>query len=396
MKTLFTIAALALATVSTNATNAFRAEKEMVVFNINGTNSKHISPMLKVEKEPVTVTFNLEKGGALNDSLEKYDRNSIEVIIITGKINGTDIAHLTDLSRSFYGYGDHGSLRKIDLSGANIVSGGSSYIRDEDGNEIYSSNDTIGERMFYECVRLNEVVLPTVAKYIGKSAFESCRALKSVTIPENVKGIGEFAFYYCDSINNVVLSEGIEEIPRSAFSRCKCLTSFVIPSTVKKIGRMAFFGASALEEINMPEGVEEIAYGAFSACNSATKITIPSTVTKIYDLAFSNCTAVKTISSYITNPTGVAQGDNVFTNVDYKNCVLMVPGGTKKLYQEATAFSNFMTITEMTTGINDKTTAGNVTEIARYSLSGNLLTAPAKGVNIVKYSDGKTVKVVVR
>ena len=74
----------------------------------------------------------------------------------------------------------------------------------------------------------------------------------------------------------------------------------------------------------------------------------------------------------------------------------MVPGGTKKLYQEATAFSNFMTITEMTTGINDKTTAGNVTEIARYSLSGNLLTAPAKGVNIVKYSDGKTVKVVVR
>ena len=98
--------------------------------------------------------------------------------------------------------GDHGSLRKIDLSGANIVSGGSSYIRDEDGNKIYSSNDTIGERMFYECVRLNEVVLPTVAKYIGKSAFESCRALKSVTIPETVKGIGEFAFYYCDSINN--------------------------------------------------------------------------------------------------------------------------------------------------------------------------------------------------
>ncbi len=55
--------------------------------------------------------------------------------------------------------------------------------------------------------------------------------------------------------------------------------------------------------------------------------------------------------------------------------------------------------------IGESTTSGidhgmvdveSVHEVARYSLDGMLLSAPVKGVNIVKYSDGKTAKVVVK
>ena len=47
------------------------------------------------------------------------------------------------------------------------------------------------------------------------------------------------------------------------------------------------------------------------------------------------------------------------------------------------------------TGISDLN-ADNRAEVARYSLDGRRLNAPQKGVNIVKFNDGKTQKVVVK
>lgn len=47
-----------------------------------------------------------------------------------------------------------------------------------------------------------------------------------------------------------------------------------------------------------------------------------------------------------------------------------------------------------TAGINDVTIAGDSKEVARYTLDGRKLSAPQKGINIVKYADGRTVKVV--
>lgn len=47
-------------------------------------------------------------------------------------------------------------------------------------------------------------------------------------------------------------------------------------------------------------------------------------------------------------------------------------------------------------GINDATQEINAKEVARYTVDGRLLSAPAKGVNIVKMSDGKSVKQLVR
>ena len=48
------------------------------------------------------------------------------------------------------------------------------------------------------------------------------------------------------------------------------------------------------------------------------------------------------------------------------------------------------------TDINKTTVSSEVQEVARYSLNGQRLTAPTKGVNIVKYSDGSVRKEIVK
>lgn len=50
----------------------------------------------------------------------------------------------------------------------------------------------------------------------------------------------------------------------------------------------------------------------------------------------------------------------------------------------------------METSINDVTTEGTATIVAIYSLDGRRIESLQRGVNIVKMSDGKTKKVIVR
>ena len=48
------------------------------------------------------------------------------------------------------------------------------------------------------------------------------------------------------------------------------------------------------------------------------------------------------------------------------------------------------------TGIDKVTNRSDVKEISRYSLNGQRVTSPTKGVNIVVYSDGSIKKVAVQ
>ena len=51
-----------------------------------------------------------------------------------------------------------------------------------------------------------------------------------------------------------------------------------------------------------------------------------------------------------------------------------------------------MKVGEDTNAIDDANVAEDVHEVACYSLDGRRLEAPQKGVNIVKFSNGKTMK----
>ena len=87
-------------------------------------------------------------------------------------------------------------------------------------------------------------------------------------------------------------------------------------------------------------------------------------------------------------------GSNLFLGCDEKNCTVYVPKGTGDAYFRS-EFGYFYNIVEFdATGIDKVATSTNVKEVSRYSANGQRLSAPAKGLNIVKLSNGKTVKIV--
>ena len=89
-------------------------------------------------------------------------------------------------------------------------------------------------------------------------------------------------------------------------------------------------------------------------------------------------------------------GTDIFTGCDAKNCTVYVPTGTYNAYFWS-SFGYFDNIVEFdATGIDKVAISTNAKEVSRYSANGQRLSAPAKGLNIVKYSDGSVKKVVVQ
>ena len=124
-----------------------------------------------------------------------------------------------------------------------------------------------------------------------------------------------------------------------------------------------------------------------------TSIAIPSSVTSLGDYAFENCTSLQSV--YVSWSTPISAGD-AFYMVDKKNCTLYVPQGTEQDYFLADVWGDFGNIVEYDpTGIDKTTTSTDVEEVSRYSVNGQRLVGPTKGLNIVKYSDGSVKKVAV-
>ena len=160
------------------------------------------------------------------------------------------------------------------------------------------------------------------------------------------------------------------------------------------LGQYAFFGCKGLTSLVIPTGVTSIDQYAFSDCSGLTSLTIPSSVTSIGDKAFSYCSGLTSI--YVYPEKTPKLGTGIFSGCDAKNCKVYVPTGTYDDYwlSEIGYFENIVEFDA--TGIDKVTTSNDAKELSRYSVNGQRLSAPAKGLNIVKYSDGSVKKVVVQ
>lgn len=134
---------------------------------------------------------------------------------------------------------------------------------------------------------------------------------------------------------------------------------------------------------------------AFLGCSGLTSLTLPAGITEIGDGAFSYCSGLTSIYVYAEKVPKI--DSNAFKGVDAKKCTVYVPMGTRDDYCASDFGDYFENIVEFeATGIDKTTTSTDVEEVARYSVNGQRLSAPTKGLNIVKYSDGSVKKVAVR
>jgi len=63
---------------------------------------------------------------------------------------------------------------------------------------------------------------------IGEWAFQLCRNLVSVTLPDSMITIREGAFYVCDSLITITIPDSVINIENKAFMCCSSLTSITI------------------------------------------------------------------------------------------------------------------------------------------------------------------------
>ena len=186
----------------------------------------------------------------------------------------------------------------------------------EDGHITIPNGVTrIDNRVFWNNKKLKTISMPNTLTSIGLGAFSGCHSLQSLTIPNSVTSIEEEAFYSCISLKTVTIPTSITTIERKVFETCTALVS-----------------------VNIPNTVTNIKYKAFHYCPSLVSVTIPSSVKMIEEEAFGSCSKLSTVISKSPSPTNIK-------NFGYKG-KLIVPNGTKELYQQATGWKNCSPIIE--------------------------------------------------
>ena len=182
---------------------------------------------------------------------------------------------------------------------------------------IYSPDHQKGHILLSFCNQIQSVTIPESVTSIGKSAFEHCSNLDSLTINGVATSmIGAYAFASCTSLTSLSLVGSFQTIGDSAFVNCgmtsltidatitsiekyafssRFLTSLSLTGNVQKIGDYAFANCTSLTSLSLTGNVQKIGDHAFDSCSSLYTVTLPKSLTSIGSYAFDSCTSLDSI-----------------------------------------------------------------------------------------------------
>lgn len=188
---------------------------------------------------------------------------------------------------------------------------------------------------------------------IASKAFDTCKNLKSITLPARLADVKLDMFYGCSALEQVFIDgtggmyastedgvlvdgatglkvvycpagktgeynipEGTTTICQDAFKGCKYLTEITIPASVTKIEKNAFNGCSGLQKVTFDGTKDDLALtiqeAAFHGCSGLTEIVLPENLTTLEQFAFGRTTKLTKVT---VNTIGdVAFANNAFTD----------------------------------------------------------------------------------
>lgn len=237
--------------------------------------------------------------------LQQLDRNSLNSVVtlkISGTINGYDIMLFRNKMDN---------LHHLDLSDADIVANPYEYY------EGYCTKDSVLDN--YSFSGLNKLISIKLPKSLKETnqAFNECKYLKSVVLPDNIQNLGFETFARCSNLENVefkkckaigdhaferssikqlTLPAGLESIGENAFKDCASLASITLSDGLKEIKMQAFENCRSLKSIAIPNGVETIEPRTFAECKSLKSISLPPSLKRIEETGILHCDSLESIS----------------------------------------------------------------------------------------------------
>ena len=287
----------------------------------------------------------------------------------------------------------------------------------------------IEDHVFDGCTNLQRVKLPETVAWLGFASFKDCSTLKDITIPSATTEIKHNAFKGCSSLQNITMNDGsegltlrynidsqhlsyiagvkgtplFEDCPLykvyigrnitygtkanegySPFYRNTSLRSVEITDQETEIGENEFYGCSGLKKVKIGDGVTTFGNWAFSGCSSLDYFEFGSSVKTIGKEAFSDCSAVTNVISHTAVPPTC--GSQAMDDISKWDCTLTVPDGTIDAYAHADQWKEFLFAQEYSAylaGVDDIRADSKDCRQKVFSLSGQRLTAPRKGLNII-------------
>ena len=107
---------------------------------------------------------------------------------------------------------------------------------------------------------------------INADAFNGCKSLWKISIPDNVAEIQEQAFMGCSGLVNVIIPDSITCIGDGAFDSCSSLQSIIIPDSVITIGRTVFRDCKQLRKCTIGSNVTDIGTVFLCNCNENLEV----------------------------------------------------------------------------------------------------------------------------
>ena len=149
---------------------------------------------------------------------------------------------------------------------------------------------TIGANAFNNCRNINNISLPDGVTTIGERAFFECIQLECITFGRKIKKCGFKAFDGCNALYSIhVASVGywceIEFANETAnpinysgefLINGKKVSELVIPDWVESIGDYAFYNCTTLSSVKFAGSIKSIGKDAFYGCENISKVDIQS------------------------------------------------------------------------------------------------------------------------
>ena len=268
-------------TVASNSAITVRYSTIRLVDNLGITSET----ILITQKSGTSQTVHVTTAGTLDQLINSEDKDIIEELTLTGKINTFDFDFIRTMK----------NLKALDLSKTDNTTIPASCLANTNISTVLLplGLTAIPNRAFYQAA-ITSIYIPETVQTIGEYAFYQCKSITgNLVIPDATTSIGNYCFTSCTFNGTLTLGNGLQTIGESAFGGNQSLVGdLTIPVTVTSLGASAFSGNVGFNRhLTIDSGIN-IPFACFYDCRNFSKLTIAEGVNIIGESAFENLSSI--------------------------------------------------------------------------------------------------------